>query len=112
DTLLREDGDPARIVITGNPVVDALLWAVERLGERRPGPKLPHPRRRLILVTAHRRESFGAPLVELCEALRELVERNPDVELAYPVHLNPQVQAPVRSLLEGHPRINLLPPIH
>jgi UDP-N-acetylglucosamine 2-epimerase len=109
--LLDERVPASRIAVTGNTVVDSLRWAVERLGERRVGPALPaDPAFRLILVTAHRRESFGAPLVELCEALRKLVDRNPDVELAYPVHLNPHVQEPVRRML-GHPRIHLLPPL-
>ncbi len=110
--LVREHVPDAAVVVTGNPVVDALLWAVERLGARRAGVALPaDPSRRLLLVTAHRRESFGAPFVELCGALKSLVERNPDVELAYPVHLNPEVQAPVRRLLAGHPRVHLLPPV-
>jgi UDP-N-acetylglucosamine 2-epimerase len=112
DNLLEVGVPKARIMVTGNPVVDSLSWAVQRLGDRRVGPSLPtHPSRRLILVTAHRRESFGAPLVELCGALRDLVERNGDVELAYPVHLNPRVQAPVRRMLDGHPRIHLLQPV-
>jgi UDP-N-acetylglucosamine 2-epimerase (hydrolysing) len=112
DNLLREHVPAAAIVVTGNPVVDALQWAVQRLGDRRAGAVLPSdPSRRLLLVTAHRRESFGAPFVELCAALRAIVERNPDVELAYPVHLNPHVQAPVRRALSGHPRIHLLAPV-
>jgi len=112
ENLLREHVTASHIVVTGNPGVDALLWAVERLGDRQIGPRLPaDARRRLVLVTAHRRESFGAPFVELCRALRELAERNPDVELVYPVHLNPQVQAPVRRILRDHPRIHLLPPV-
>jgi len=112
DNLRHEHVPASHIVVTGNPVVDALLWAVERLGDRRAAPPLPADEaRRLILVTAHRRESFGLPFLELCRALRELAERNPGVELAYPVHLNPQVQAPVRRVLDGHPRIHLLPPL-
>ena len=112
DNLRREHVADADIVVTGNPVVDALHWAVERLGGRRVGAALPvDPSRRLLLVTAHRRESFGAPFLELCAALRAVVERNRDVELAYPVHLNPQVQAPVRRALAGHPRIHLLAPV-
>jgi len=112
DNLLHDHVPASHIVVTGNPVVDALLWATKRLGTRRVGPRLPaDATRRLILVTAHRRESFGAPFVELCSALRELADRNPDVELAYPVHLNPQVQAPVQRLLDSHPRIHLLPPV-
>jgi UDP-N-acetylglucosamine 2-epimerase len=112
DNLLHDHVPASHIVVTGNPVVDALQWATKRLGTRRVGPRLPaDATRRLILVTAHRRESFGAPFVELCSALRELADRNPDVELAYPVHLNPQVQAPVQRLLDSHPRIHLLPPV-
>jgi UDP-N-acetylglucosamine 2-epimerase (hydrolysing) len=111
DNLLGERVPASRIAVTGNTVVDSLRWAVERLGEHRVGPALPaDPACRLILATAHRRESFGAPLVELCTALRRLVDRNPDVELAYPVHLNPHVQEAVRQML-GHPRIHLLPPL-
>jgi UDP-N-acetylglucosamine 2-epimerase len=63
------------------------------------------------LVTAHRRESFGAPFKSLCLALRELAERNSNVEIVYPVHLNPNVRAPVGNLLTGHPRIHLLEPM-
>ena len=112
DNLRHEHVPASHIVVTGNPVVDALLWAVERLGDRRVAPPLPTDEaRRLILVTAHRRESFGPPFLELCRALRELADRNPEVELAYPVHLNPEVQAPVRRVLDGHPRIHLLPPL-
>ena len=112
DNLLREHVPASHIAVTGNPVVDALLWAVELLADGRVAPALPvDPERRLILVTAHRRESFGPPFVELCRALRELADRNPDVELVYPVHLNPQVQGPVRRNLGGHPRIHLLPPV-
>jgi UDP-N-acetylglucosamine 2-epimerase len=112
DNLLHEGIPATRVVVTGNPVVDALSWAVERLGAARVGPLLPRdPSRRLVLVTAHRRESFGAPFVELCRALRELADRNPDVELVYPVHLNPAVQSPVRRILRGHPRIHLVPPV-
>ena len=112
DNLLDERVPASRILVTGNPVVDALLWAVERLEGRSTGVRLPiTPGRRLVLVTAHRRESFGPPFVELCRALRELVQRNPDIELAYPVHLNPQVQTVARSILARCPRIHLLPPV-
>jgi UDP-N-acetylglucosamine 2-epimerase (hydrolysing) len=112
DNLLHDRVPGSRIAITGNPGIDALQWTVRRLGDRRSGRALPvDPARRLILVTAHRRESFGAPFADLCRGLRELVERNPDIELAYPVHLNPQVQLPVRRALGGHERIHLLPPV-
>ncbi|HLK10383.1 MAG TPA: UDP-N-acetylglucosamine 2-epimerase (non-hydrolyzing) [Candidatus Binatia bacterium] len=112
DNLLRERVAPEKVTVTGNPVIDALQWALAHLGVRR-GAVLPgiERGRRLVLVTAHRRESFGAPFRELCEALRTLAEGNPEVELVYPVHLNPEVQAPVRGILAGVPRIHLLPPV-
>lgn len=106
---LRREGVPeASIHVTGNTVVDALLATLEATAP----PQWPFPRngRRLLLVTAHRRENFGAPLEGIFGALRALVDRNPDVELAYPVHLNPQVQEPARRILGDHERIHLLPP--
>jgi UDP-N-acetylglucosamine 2-epimerase len=111
DNLLR-DGVPAeKITVTGNTVTDALQWVASLVGERGDAV-LPTPNgRRLILVTAHRRESFGAPFAELCHALRALVERNPDIDLVYPVHLNPNVQEPVRRILDGLERVHLLPPV-
>ena len=65
----------------------------------------------LILVTGHRRESFGRGFKDLCSAIRELVEEHPQVGVLYPVHLNPQVQQPVHQILGGHPRIQLVPPL-
>ncbi len=124
---LRREGIPdARILVTGNTVVDALLWAagqpcppqVQRLLNRAganqdPQSPIPNPRSliRTILVTAHRRESFGEPLRRICTALRELASRRPDVQVVYPVHLNPNVWGPVHELLEDTPRITLLPPV-
>jgi UDP-N-acetylglucosamine 2-epimerase (non-hydrolysing) len=64
-----------------------------------------------MLVTAHRRESFGEPLVEICEAVRKIVRDHDDVVAVYPVHLNPNVDGPARQLLAGHERIVLLPPL-
>jgi UDP-N-acetylglucosamine 2-epimerase (hydrolysing) len=113
DNLLREGVPPEKVTVTGNPVIDALQWAVEKLDdEPADDERLAVPAaRRLVLVTAHRRESFGQPFAELCHALRTIAERNPDVELVYPAHLNPQVQAPVRRILTGCPRVRLLPPV-
>jgi UDP-N-acetylglucosamine 2-epimerase len=112
DNLLREGIAPEKVMVTGNPVVDALQWTVAHLGGRNKSV-LPHldSTRKLVLVTAHRRESFGAPFAELCRALHDLAERNPDIELVYPVHLNPQVQEPVRRILADCPRVHLLPPV-
>ena len=114
---LRGEGVPAeRIVVTGNTVVDALHAIVERL-ERDPHACVPAVAperlagRRLLLVTGHRRESFGDRLRDICLALRDLAERHADVLIVYPVHLNPAVQAPVRELLGGAPNVLLTAPI-
>lgn len=109
EALLREGVEPSSVLVTGNTVVDALHWIVKSPHEGSSGPG--RDGRRLILVTAHRREHFGKPFLELCLALRELVERNPEVELVYPVHLNPNVQKPVRKVLANVPRVHLLPPL-
>ncbi len=123
--LLREGVDEKLIAVTGNPVIDALQFVAkqpepadmtqltDRLGissrtsyvEGRSGTG-----RSLVLVTAHRRESFGKPLEAVCEALRTLAARG-DVEIVYPVHLNPNVQEPVYRLLGKTPHITLLPPL-
>lgn len=114
--LLREGIDEKNIVITGNPVIDAMNFVVkqeepqeitalvERLGAGRLGTK------RLILVTAHRRENFGKPFENICRAIKELATRE-DVEIVYPVHLNPNVQEPVHRILKGLARVTLLPPL-
>jgi UDP-N-acetylglucosamine 2-epimerase (hydrolysing) len=110
DNLLREGVPAERVIVTGNTVTDALRWVAERVPIDPPGiPDLGETR--LILVTAHRRESFGGPFRELCEALRTLIERNSDVSLVYPVHLNPNVQEPVRAILGGVARVHLVPPV-
>lgn len=118
--LLNEGINESLIRVTGNPVIDALQWVV----------KLPEPEeikellgklkvmngesgvgnRKLVLVTAHRRENFGQPLEDVCEALRQLAARG-DVEIVYPMHLNPNVREPVQRLLGGVPHITLLPPL-
>lgn len=108
--LLREGVEPGRIFVTGNTVVDALLWAV-----RRPPPRLHPALRRLgagpfVVVTMHRRESFGAPLRGVFQALLEAARRLPELRWVYPVHPNPEVRRPARRLLR-HPRILLCPPL-
>jgi UDP-N-acetylglucosamine 2-epimerase (non-hydrolysing) len=109
--LLREGTDSSTIYVTGNTVVDALL-AVGNLPEERSGPLacLP-PNRRIVLVTAHRRESFGPGLRDICHAVREIADAIPDVQCVYPVHLNPNVQEPARAILAGHERISLISPL-
>jgi UDP-N-acetylglucosamine 2-epimerase (non-hydrolysing) len=110
--LLNEGIPDTAIAVTGNPVIDALMVVagqepaaeVLQLFE-----KLEIGKKRLILVTAHRRENFGEPLENICMAIKELAGRG-DVEIVYPVHLNPHVQAPVQRLLMNVPHVTLLPP--
>ncbi|MBI2936049.1 MAG: UDP-N-acetylglucosamine 2-epimerase (non-hydrolyzing) [Chloroflexi bacterium] len=108
--LLREGVPSARILVTGNPVIDALHWISEQVAEAGLGDK-GHRDARLILVTAHRRENFGRPLENICLALRDLAERYQGrVRIVYPVHLNPNVRGPVGRLLGNSRSITLLPP--
>lgn len=113
--LLGEGIPDQRIFVTGNTVIDALLWMHERV--RRRAPELPPglrefiANRRTVLVTGHRRESFGPILEGLCHAMARIAEQHPDVALVYPVHLNPRVLGPVHRLLGGRERILLLDPL-
>jgi len=114
--LLRENKNPASIHITGNTVIDALLIAVNRLRdnatlEDEMVKKFPFcdAGKRLLLVTGHRRESFGDGFEQICNALAILSERD-DVQVVYPVHLNPNVQEPVRRILGGLSNVHLLQP--
>jgi len=113
DNLLNEGVGEDRIHVTGNTVVDALLEAVRvpHSPENQDLLEVLKGGRRLVLLTAHRRESFGEPLREVFSAVRELVDQNDEVELLYPVHPNPQVVEPARELLSGHPRIRLTDPL-
>ena len=97
--------------LTGNTVIDALLEITNRPEDPGSPPGFPSPGKRLVLVTAHRRESFGQPFEDLAGALRELAERVEDVEIVYPVHLNPNVQEPVRRILGAAPRVHLIEPL-
>lgn len=108
--LIRERADvEGAVFLTGNTVVDAVKW----IAETRANAPLPFERRakRLILLTAHRRENFGAPLQNIFSAVRTIVDRHADVEIAYPVHPNPNVKALAFRLLGGHERIHLLEPL-
>jgi UDP-N-acetylglucosamine 2-epimerase (non-hydrolysing) len=110
--LLREGIGAERIYVTGNTGIDALLEVAERGWAPPAGDPLRELEegRRLILVTAHRRENFGAPLAGICEALGALAERG-DVEVVYPVHLNPEVWGPVHRALAGRAHVHLLAPV-
>jgi UDP-N-acetylglucosamine 2-epimerase (non-hydrolysing) len=109
--LRREGVADGDIYVTGNTVIDALLWVVDQ-----PEPSgVSHliaelSGRRVILVTAHRRENF-ASLEEICNGLRELAHRNPEVAIVYPVHLNPNVRELVHRVLDGAERVHLIKPL-
>jgi len=113
DNLLREGISADRIVVTGNTVIDALLATV------RPDYVFDHPllsqldfrKRKVILATTHRRENWGQPIRDICEAIRSLAGKFPDVEIVYAVHLNPKVQRVVKMELEGVERVHLLGPL-
>jgi UDP-N-acetylglucosamine 2-epimerase (non-hydrolysing) len=106
--LLDEGVPQSDIHVTGNTVIDALL---DVAGRPHPIGVDVDPTRKLLLVTAHRRESFGAPFIELCHALRAIADEHDDVQILYPVHLNPNVFDVVYRLLDGHPRITLCEPL-
>jgi UDP-N-acetylglucosamine 2-epimerase (non-hydrolysing) len=123
--LLAESVPEERILVTGNTGIDAVLEVAGALQQGRlPVPAWPwlgpepsghpdtsgHSARKLIVVTAHRRESFGEGIERICTALKELAAR-PDVQIVYPVHRNPNVLDPVTRRLEGHPRIVLTDPL-
>ncbi len=120
--LLREGVDPASIVVTGNTVIDALLFVLERF-ERSPERRttveamldkvmgFDWRRDRYVLITGHRRENFGDGFRQICEALRTLSETYPDVHFVYPVHLNPNVREPVNTYLTGRPNVHLIEPL-
>ncbi len=116
--LLREGVAPETIVVTGNPVIDALQWVAqqpfppERLLALGLPPDVVEGRRPLILITAHRRENFGQPLRNICRAIRTLAaEYGPRYHFVYPVHLNPNVRQTVYPMLDGVPHVTLLPPL-
>jgi UDP-N-acetylglucosamine 2-epimerase (non-hydrolysing) len=113
NNLLREGIDEKSIKVTGNTVIDALQFVKEQPEPqeiKRLIEELHIGEKRLILVTAHRRENFGQPIENICLALKELARRG-DVEIVYPVHLNPNVQEPVKRLLKDTRHITLLPPM-
>jgi UDP-N-acetylglucosamine 2-epimerase (non-hydrolysing) len=112
DQLLAEGVPADDVHLTGNTVIDALLQTV-RPDYRFRTPALAEldPRRRLVLITTHRRESFGAPLRSTCAAIRELGCRFPDLEFVLPVHPNPKVKTTVEELLRDLPGMHLIDPV-
>lgn len=118
NNLLREGVADHAIVVTGNTVIDALLDVVHRLKnddmlyKKASAPsEFLDPTRKLILVTGHRRESFGSGFERICQALRDVAQMHPEVDIVYPVHLNPNVREPVNRLLSGINNIHLIEPM-
>jgi UDP-N-acetylglucosamine 2-epimerase (non-hydrolysing) len=101
--LRREGVDDDRIFLTGNTVVDALGMVADTLGAE--------PRADEVLITVHRRESFGEPMVGIFDAIGELADRFPDLRWIFPVHRNPNVQGPAEDALAGRPNVELLDPL-
>ena len=125
ENLLKENVDSSRIVVTGNTVIDALLMTVKRIKSHPETEKkvlanihasrlpldLSAEAENVILVTGHRRESFGEGFVSICKALRTIANRHPEVAIVYPVHLNPNVRDPVTEILTGIENIHLIDPL-
>jgi len=112
ENLVVEGINPSSIFVTGNTVIDALFMILEQTkGQDSLANLRLDPKKTLILVTAHRRESFGEGLANICLALREIVRRAPDVEIVYPVHLNPNVRSTINRFLKGVDRVHLIEPL-
>ena len=113
NNLLRENVDSERIYITGNTVIDAIKTTVcaDYKFKNQCLKSLDYENKRVILVTAHRRENLGKPLENICNAILETVDAFSDVEVVYPVHLNPLVRNTVNKILGNHERIHLIDPI-
>lgn len=119
--LLREGIPEERIHVTGNTVIDALLWVIGRQASVKSQKRmermfaddygLPTLNSRLILVTGHRRESFGEGFESICKGLKRIAEHNEDVQIVYPVHLNPNVREPVYRILGETENIHLIEPL-
>jgi UDP-N-acetylglucosamine 2-epimerase (non-hydrolysing) len=116
DNLLKEGIPAGQILVTGNTVIDALNQiSVQpmplKVSQWLDAWGVTSGKKRLVVVTAHRRENFGKPIESICVALSELAQQFPDVHIVYPVHLNPQIQEPVKRLLSGIVNLTLLDPL-
>lgn len=113
DNLRREGHPEHRILVTGNTVIDAVHSILEVPFD--PANYFPDEiirvDKRIVLVTAHRRENFGAGIRRICAAVKEITSRHEDIQVVYPVHLNPNISGPVHELLDSSERILLLPPL-
>lgn len=121
-SLLREGVAPETVWVTGNTVIDAVLTVAGQVTSPAEDTRWKtffantfslglHDQRRVVLVTGHRRESFGQGFDNICTALRRLALAHPEIALVYPVHLNPNVQKPVKTMLGDLPNVYLLPPL-
>ena len=111
--LLAEQVDPATVHVTGNTVIDALLWAVDRERSKDEVWRQKYSQlkdHRMVLITGHRRENFGQGFQDICESIRQLSEAYPQVEFVYPVHLNPNVRKPVFDVLGKRGNVHLVDP--
>ena len=121
DNLLREGIDQATIHVTGNTVIDALLLTRNKLIKLKNLEELVHSwehaapavlgKNRMVLITGHRRENFGAGIAEVCRAIKELAVHYPDINFVYPIHANPNVLQPVKELLSGIGNVYLISPV-
>jgi len=121
DNLLRENKKEADILVTGNTVIDALFLALDKIENNEELKKsiisninsqyTLNDNKKSILVTGHRRENFGQGFINICEALKTLAINNPDIDIVYPVHLNPNVQKPVNELLSDVSNVHLIKPL-
>lgn len=120
--LIGEGYSESEIVVTGNTVIDSLFWVLKRLDDNSDREKnivqllsnelsYDWQNSRYILITGHRRENFGDGFINICQALGELSKKYPDIDFIYPVHLNPNVQDPVNSLLSKSDNVHLIPPL-
>jgi UDP-N-acetylglucosamine 2-epimerase (non-hydrolysing) len=120
--LIKENVDTSNMIVTGNTVIDALLSVVSKIeSDNELSSKLyenisqkgylSDESKRLILVTGHRRENFGQGFLNICSALKELALKYPDVDIVYPVHLNPNVQKPVNEILSDVDNVFLISPL-
>lgn len=121
ENLLRENKNPKDIIVTGNTVIDALFLALDKIEknetlknqiiEKINSEYKLNDNKRIILVTGHRRENHGQGFINICEALKTIALNNPDIDIVYPVHLNPNVQKPVKEILSNTSNVYLINPL-
>lgn len=120
--LIKENKNPNSIIVTGNTVIDALLLMIDKIeknvnlrDEITSILRLKYSNfgseRKFILVTGHRRENFGDGFLNICDALKNIAQNNPEIDIVYPVHLNPNVQKPVREILSNLSNVYLIDPL-